>query len=50
MPKLKNEYTDTRNVKHRVEHLTVSEGGVSKEQLLEELFAALTKRDERTHA
>lgn len=44
MSKLRTEYTDIKNVKHRVEHVIVTDGNnKSKEQLLEELFIALTK-------
>lgn len=46
MAKLKTEYTDVRDVKHKVEHTTVAEGDMkNREQILEELFAALTKKD-----
>lgn len=51
MAKLKTEYTDIRDVKHRVEHLTVAEDGKkSREQLLDELFTALTKQNKRIPA
>ena len=51
MSNLKTEYTDARDVKHDVEHLTVTEdGNQSREQLLEELYAALGKPDKRIPA
>lgn len=46
MTKLKTEYTDVKDVKHQVQHTTVAEEDrKNKEQILEELFAALTKKD-----
>lgn len=50
MANLKTEYTDTKDVTHRVEHLTVTEGGRSREQVMEELFTALTKKEKRNPA
>ena len=51
MAKLKTEYTDIKSVKHHVEHLTVSEvDKKDRERLIEELFAALTKKDKRIPA
>ena len=48
MAKLRTEYTDIKDVTHHVEHLTVSEGDKkNREQLMEELFTALTKKDKR---
>ena len=48
MTELKTEYTDTRDVTHRVEHLTVTESsGRSREQILDELFTALTGKDKQ---
>ena len=44
MATLAKEYTDTRKVKHKVEHLTVStDDKHNQEQILEELFRALVK-------
>ena len=44
MVTLAKEYTDTREIKHKVEHLTVStDDKHHKEQILEELFPALVK-------
>ena len=44
MTNLKKEYTDTKNVKHKVEHALASdEARNSKEQIVEELFNALTR-------
>lgn len=49
MAKLKTEYTDVKDVKHQVQHTTVAdEGRKNKEQILEELFTALTKKDRRS--
>ena len=49
MAKLKTEYTDVKDVKHQVQHTTVSEEDrKNKEQILEELFTALTKKDKRS--
>jgi len=51
MEKLKKEYTDIRNVKHKVEHMTVSdqEGG-SRERIAQELLQALTRPGKRVPA
>ena len=44
MTNLKKEYTDTKNIKHKVEHALASdEARNSKEQIVEELFYALTR-------
>ncbi|MCI8800717.1 hypothetical protein NSB25_11830 [Acetatifactor muris] len=44
MATLAKEYTDTRKVKHKVEHLTVStDDKHNQEQILEELFRALVE-------
>lgn len=44
MANLKQEYIDMKDVKHRVEHLTVSEQeNTDREQIVQELFVALTK-------
>lgn len=44
MSTLAKEYTDTREVKHKVEHLTISTNDKhNREQILEELFLALVK-------
>lgn len=51
MTKLKTEYTDTRDVTHRVEHLTVTENsGRNREQILDELFTALTRKEKQIPA
>ena len=51
MTKLKTEYTDARDVTHHVEHLTVPEnGGRSREQILDELFTAPTRKEKRIPA
>ena len=51
MANLKTEYIDARDVKHDVEHLTVAGGsGRNQEQLLEDLYAALAKPDQRIPA
>lgn len=48
MANLRTEYTDTKDVKHSVEHLTVTEGDKkAREQILEELLIALTRKDKR---
>ena len=48
---LRSEYIDIKDVKHHVEHLTVTESsGQSRDQILEELFAALTKKGKRIPA
>ena len=42
MARLRTEYTDVKDVKHRVEHVVVAEDDKkSREQLMEELFTAL---------
>ena len=44
MATLAQEYIDTREIKHKVEHLTVStDDKHNQEQILEELFRALVK-------
>lgn len=49
MAVLAKEYVDTKDVKHKVEHLVLSaDDKNSREQLLEELFRVLTKP--RKHA
>lgn len=51
MADLIKEYTDIRNMKHKVEHLTVlieEENG--RERVLEELFCALSKTGRRKPA
>lgn len=46
MANLKTEYKDVRDVKHRVEHLSVAEiSKKDREQLMEELLIALTKKE-----
>ena len=51
MANLKTEYTDIKDVKHHVEHIIVAEGdNKDREQLLEELFAAMTSKNKRIYA
>ena len=51
MSKLITEYTDTKDVKHQVEHTTVAEDNQkNREQLLDELVNALDKKDKRISA
>lgn len=51
MLKLKTEYTDLKDVKHRVEHITAAaENQRTKEQILDELMNALAKKDGRISA
>ena len=46
MAELKSEYTDIRNIRHKVEHLLASaEDKKSREQTIQELFRVLTKSD-----
>ena len=45
MTKLKNEYTDVKNIRHTVKHLTLaSEDAASREQILEEIRSIFTKQ------
>jgi hypothetical protein len=45
MADLTKEYIDTKDIRHKVEHQVVStDERRSKEQIIEELFAVLTKR------
>lgn len=45
MADLTKEYIDTKDIRHKVEHKVVStDERRSKEQIIEELFAVLTKR------
>ena len=51
MAHLKREYTDIKNIKHNVEHITLStDDKNNKEQIIEELFYVLTKSDRRIPA
>ena len=44
MLNLKNEYIDTKNIKHQVVHLAASDmDDSSRERIVEELFFALTR-------
>ena len=44
MADLRSEYTDMKDVKHRVEHLTLPvEDKFNRERIIEELLYALTK-------
>ncbi|MDE7477195.1 MAG: hypothetical protein K2M91_04465 [Lachnospiraceae bacterium] len=46
MADLKKEYTDINDIKHTVEHSILStDSENNKEQIIEELFLALTKPD-----
>ena len=51
MADLKDEYTDIKDRKHRVEHFTVhEEDPANRERLKEELFLALTRTEKRIPA
>ena len=51
MATLTEEYTDRKYIKHRVEHLVLPTADKSsREQILEELFRALTKPRKRLPA
>ena len=51
MDNLKKEYTDVKDIKHKVEHLTVSDKDDSnRERIIEDLFHALTKPGKRISA
>lgn len=51
MDNLKKEYTDVKNKKHRVEHISASaEDKSNKEQIVEELIKALTRPGKRIPA
>lgn len=51
MANLKDEYTDIKDRKHRVEHFTVhEEDPANRERLKEELFLALTRTEKRIPA
>lgn len=51
MTNLKAEYTDVKDVKHKVEHLIVSnEDKNDRERVVEELLHALTKSGKRISA
>lgn len=44
MAHLKREYTDIKNIKHNVEHITLStDDKNNKEQIIEEIFYILAK-------
>lgn len=48
MVNLKTEYTDTKDVKHSVEHLTVlADDKNSRERIVEDLLNALTRQGKR---
>lgn len=47
MAKLKKEYTDIRDMRHKVEHLMVPSEENNREQIIQELFNVLTKTDRR---
>jgi hypothetical protein len=49
MAKLKNEYTDVKNIKHTVRHLTLSaDASGSREQILEEIRSILEKQAKKS--
>lgn len=49
MTKLKNEYTDIKNIKHTVRHLTLSaDASGSREQILEEIRSILEKQAKKS--
>ena len=51
MTNLKTEYIDIKDVKHKVEHVVVSdEDDKSRERIAEEVFHALTKPGKRIAA
>lgn len=51
MANLKYEYTDIKDRKHRVEHVTIhEEDSANQERLKEELLLALTRREKRIPA
>lgn len=51
MNNLKNEYIDIKDIRHKVEHLTVSNEDVgSRERIVNELLHALTRSGRRISA
>lgn len=51
MSKLRTEYTDIKDIKHKVQHSTVdSDVQKSREQIVEELLNALSKKNKRISA
>ena len=51
MADLKKEYTDIKEIKHKVEHITIhTKEDNSREQIVEELFHALTRPGKRIPA
>jgi len=49
MPKLKNEYIDVKNIKHTVNHLTLSNDDRSlQEQIIGELRDVFTKQTKKS--
>jgi hypothetical protein len=49
MAKLKNEYTDIKNIRHTVKHLTLSaDDSASREQILEEIRSILEKQAKKS--
>ena len=51
MAQLQTEYTDVKDVKHQVEHVIVLETDKkTREQLMEELYSALTRNNNRIPA
>ena len=51
MANLKNEYTDIKNIRHKVQHFTVKTNDfIGREYLMKELFFALTKKNKNISA
>ena len=51
MANLKNEYTDIKNIRHKVQHFTVKTNDfIGREYLMKELFLALTKKNKNISA
>ena len=51
MAKLKEEYTDTRDRTHKVEHILVpTEDKTARERIVDELFQALTRTGKKIPA
>ena len=49
MTKLTNEYTDIKNIRHTVKHLTLSaDDSASREQILEEIRSILEKQAKKS--
>ena len=51
MSKLRTEYTDIKDIKHKVQHSTVdSDVQKNREQIVEELLNALSRKNKRISA